>query len=124
MKKLFIILISLTFILTSCSKENMLNKRLDGTWRVVKINELFPDNDDFVSYSFIKGNNGCGEFVISANINNVFFSASGTYELTNSENLVFIYDDNSQTVVSILEFSKKYLKFKDISGSIFELEKL
>jgi hypothetical protein len=135
MKNIIILLVTVvTISFASCSKSAKLNKKLDGTWEVVKIDGSAPPAGTSFEFTFSKEKGGKGEIEIKTVIDFPPFPKmteieKGTYVLTkDSEIKITIEEDGKkeENTAKVLEYSKTDLKLEateDGEKVITELKK-
>lgn len=128
MKKLvlFIILLNV-LVFASCSKESSFNRKLEGEWKTLTVDDtamVESDGDAYV-FKFEKDKNG-GKITLyntSQFTTDVF---TGTYTLTDDKSITMIitYDDGTsdEDVLLVKDYTRKKMTL-DIGGSIWVLEK-
>lgn len=125
MKKLLFVFVAVAFILASCSKENKLNRRLDGDWNVVSYGtETIPSGSSIV-LSFSKDKKGLGTYVVTMNFDGDISTETGKYELEKDEKITMTSNESGSTpdVFTITEYSKTDLKLKDSDNEELVLKK-
>lgn len=84
----------LILLLASCSPENMLNRKLDGDWSLVSINNVKIDADYSKKITFSK--DGKGGDVIYTNINdNITEIKKGIYALIKTNSISIAFPNNA-----------------------------
>ena len=122
-KVLFLTLSVLTLAIISCSKENKVNRKIDGNWSVKTINDVAPGNGDISGFEFVKEKSGKGRFYIYTTDG---FGGAGTYDLEKDDKLIaYIGQDKLDTFqFAIKDYSNKALTLEWTSEeSTFKLEK-
>lgn len=130
MKKILFSLIAIAIVIGSCSKAVKLNKRLDGTWSVTKIDGKPLDSTTVITFTFTKDKKGTGAY--SETIKDISLSTStitekGTYTLENDER-IFLVSDNllvQKDTIIINSYSKTDMQMKETGNnpSTFDLVK-
>jgi hypothetical protein len=110
MKKIAFLSLVVMFVLASCSKSNKLNRSLDGTWNVVKINENPLPTGFSYSLKFTKEKNGKGAFTFTSSVSP---SQTGTYSLIDDTKIVLTYSAEDIDTVTVVSYSKTDLKIND-----------
>lgn len=101
------------FVLASCSKSNKLNKRLDGTWNVVKINENAVPTGFSYTLKFTKEKDGKGAFTFTTTTLTIPVTQTGTYSLIDDTKLVMTYSAQDIDTLTVVSYSKTDLKLND-----------
>jgi hypothetical protein len=120
----FLALALIAVLFSSCSKEQRLNRKLDGTWSVTSIDGNAMSSGESITMTFSKDKKGRGDFVM--NFTDPIFGNSteqGDYKLTTDEQLSFFYTDGAVDVVRITDYSKEDLTFLTESDDTYILKK-
>jgi uncharacterized protein (TIGR03066 family) len=127
MKKILaIVALATTVMFTSCSKENKLNKKLDGTWNVTSYDGQTVSSDEIMKFEFEKDKGGKGKLTYTEGNANVKFSYSGTYELDKDEVInatLTVLGDTETWKIVVSDYSKDKMTATDENGSKIEFEK-
>jgi hypothetical protein len=128
MKKIIFFSISvITILLTSCSKETKLNRKIDGDWLLIEMNDQKVTDQEELIYSFEKDRKGKGN-VQSKNTNEdgIITTYNGTYTLIEDTKIIMTFNYNglleSQSYL-ILKATHSKLKLADSEGVVIELRK-
>jgi len=91
-KKILLVAVCLTFVLSACNKNKKLNKSLDGIWLTTYINGVpVTMADDPIQYQFSKSNKDGGNVSITYFDNkSVDDEYKGTYKITNDGKTITI----------------------------------
>lgn len=129
MKNLLFVLVAVTAVtFASCSKSNKLNKRLDGTWEVTKLDGESMEDDFKMEFTFDKESGGKGNLEIKSTITfmgqTMSETTKGTYTLEKDEKITIKTDDDEDDMTAkILEYSKTDMKWEvEEDGEKFEIE--
>jgi hypothetical protein len=121
MTKLLTVLVALTVVLASCSKEVKLNKKVDGEWNLVTNNGSEPNYTDVVT--FTKDEKGTGKFLevltYSGGTTNTY---SGTYQMT-KDDIITITTPQGKIIWTVDSYSSTELKVDDAFGDALVYEK-
>jgi formate/nitrite transporter FocA (FNT family) len=115
MKKSFVfMLLAVVFVLASCSKESKLNRKLDGTWNLSKINGAALSSGFSQKITFTKDKKA-GTYSVSGTVLGVPFSDAGTYTLEADTKLTMTSNAAGATAstVTIVSYSKTDMTAKD-----------
>lgn len=123
MKKVaFILVVSLTFIIASCSKESRINYRLDGEWKAIIIDGDAVQEWETIEFKFIKGKKNIGDVTYTES--NSFGNITRFFSYSLSENVMTLIDpSNSETIIlTIKEYTRKKIEWVSSDGEKTILE--
>lgn len=131
MKKLLFVLIAAAMVLASCSKENKLNKKLEGTWKLVSTSEdgvtVTAESQGITSTTtFTKVDKESGTYSNSVIYLGMTYTTSGTYTLTDDTKITMTQtapSTQAAEVSTINEYSKTDMTLTDSDGTIVVLKK-
>lgn len=127
MKKLLTLVVAVTMLFASCSKERKLNKKLDGVWNGVSMTDhgvsqtitapasivltFGKDKKDNGTYSFVYGD---GTFSVTD---------AGTYTLTDDKTITLTSPGSAPDVWTVTKYSKTDLTITDSDGDVYVFKK-
>jgi hypothetical protein len=116
MKKIISILFAVTLLFSACSKDQRINKQLDGDWTVTKENGV-PVTDP-TTYSFAKDKKGAGTFTFTSVSTYGTDSYSGTYQISDEKITMTVSTilGSFSFTASITEHSKTTFKISTAGG--------
>lgn len=129
MKRLLFGLLAVTaLVMTSCSKDAKINRRLDGEWKVVSYDGEAPESTETETYAFTKTEklSGTGTYLYSSTSGGS--SASITFPFTYTiadEKITLTIDFGSGSeseIMEVITYEKDRMEFKDSDGKITVLE--
>jgi hypothetical protein len=125
MKKIAFLSLVVLFVMASCSKSNKLNKRLDGTWNVVKTGGNALPTGTSYTFKFTKEKDGKGAFEQTYTFSPLPSStATGTYSLVDDTKIILTLGANQIVdTLTVLEYNKTDLKVTDTDNITWELKK-
>lgn len=131
MKKLMFVLIAATMMLASCSKENKLNKKLEGTWKLVSTTDggvtVTAESQNVTStMTFTKVEKETGTYSSSYTYMGVTYTGSGTYTLTEDTQITTTQTAPSAgtpDVMTVTEYTKTDMTLKDSDGTVYVMVK-
>lgn len=126
MKKILIMMIAVTLVLASCSKEARLNRKLEGTWNVQSYTQNgTPFNMTGLtrSITFTKDKKGVGNYSMTTTILSFPTFETGTYAITSDTKITktqvapVVTSGSVITVMNIVSFSKTDLTLSVVTSS-------
>jgi hypothetical protein len=110
MKKVLSLIVAITMLFASCSKERKLNKKLDGKWEVETIAtdgvaispSLFGGS---IVFEFSKDKRDTGDVTIRFTDGTDTQTRSGSYKLTKDEKVTITLDNESEEFI-VQDYSK------------------
>lgn len=111
-------MVTVAILFASCSKENKLNKRLDGSWNVVSIDGTTLGSDLSIVFSFSKDKKGKGTYSYTWTSMGSSNVETGTYVLTDDTKITIT--ETGETIGDdylIKDYSKTDMTVSDTDGS-------
>lgn len=125
MKKIaFILAVTLTFAVTSCSKESKINRKIQGEWKGVTIDDQAVQSGESYTMSFSKSekDTGTGTSTYSGMFGT--YTTSFTYTIVEDKmtSVTTIGNSTETEVVTINTYTKDKLEYTNSEGkkSVFE----
>lgn len=119
-KGLLVLLVAIIAVVSSCSKDAKINRRLDGEWKVVTIGGVAPEVSESYSFKFTKVDklNGTGTFTYT------FLTESFTEPLTYSvlDEKITIIIDSEIEIFTVATYEKDRMELIDTDGDIWVLD--
>lgn len=119
-KKLFILLAIIATVITSCSKDAKINRRIDGEWKVVTIAGASIPSDESYTWKFSKDKKLTGDGTYTEVDPTGTYSTPFTYTV-GSEKITLIIDGYSE-IFSVNKYEKTKLELIDSSGDVWVLD--
>lgn len=119
MKKILFALFAVTVIVTSCSKEAKLNKRLDGKWNVVTYDGTALPSGASMSITFDKDKKGKGTYSMTQTFPpSPSYTDAGTYDLVDDATIYFLSSTagSTQDTLNVASYSKTDLTLTTTSS--------
>ena len=108
----------------SCSKEAKLNKTMDGTWNVTKIDGAALPTGFAMSITYTKGKKGTGTYSSTTTITGIGTETStGTYELVDDVTVYSTDSDGIKDTLTVVTYSKTDIQFKANDGTTIDAVK-
>ncbi len=136
MKKILVLMFAATLVVTSCSKEARLNRKLEGTWNV----QSYTQNGIPVSLTgltrsitFTKDKKGVGNYSMTTTILSFPTVETGTYAITSDTKITktqvapVVTSGSAITVMNIVSFSKTDMTLSIVTSSgtdVYVLKKI
>jgi hypothetical protein len=113
-KNLILLVVTSLFIMTSCSKDATVNKKIDGEWNIESIDGSAFLPGESIVFKFEKDKQGKGAFTITETYDGATYTQIGNYILEDDQ---YIYmrtaEESFAYVLKIQEYSKTELKLFD-----------
>lgn len=124
---MFVFIAAATMLLASCSKENKLNKKLEGTWTLVSTTEggvtvTAASQNVTSTMTFEKVEKESGTYSSSYTYMGVTYTGSGTYTLTEDTKMTTTQTAPSAgtpEVMTVVEYDKEELTVIDSDGTSY-----
>jgi len=125
MKKVFSAICVVAILLTACSKEGKLNKKLDGDWNVTMASGQVIVAPTVVTITFGKDKKDNGTYSINFTdgVNSSVETGSYTLEDDTKITLTDVTDPTDPSIFTITEYSKTTLKMTESDGTLIEATK-
>lgn len=120
MKKLLFALMAVAFMASSCSKEAKLNKKLDGTWNVTKMNGGALPSGSSIKMTFSKEKKGKGDYTVVSTFPPLpAFTETGTYTLE-EDTRIYTTATGASTAdtMVVASYSKTDLKLTNVAATM------
>ena len=109
---LFLLFITTAIVLSSCSKEARINRKLDGEWNATQVNGVVPPAGSAVTFSFSRDKKGKGTGSQTASYGGFSISTPFTYSISGEVMMKKNDADNSvDEYYTIREHTKKRFVF-------------
>lgn len=125
MKKIMFILVAVAaFTVTSCSKESQINKKLEGSWNAVSVDNVAPQSGTTYTVVFSKSEKTTGTGTTSYSSPSLSYSYPFTYTLAEDKMTVVttIGSSTSTDVVTINVYEKDKIQWTNADGEVTVLE--
>lgn len=119
MKKVILAVFAVVVMVASCSKENKLNRRLDGEWNVTSYGGTAMPSGYTAVLKFEKDKKGKGKFTFTQTGPTGAVTSNGTYDLEKDDK-IYTLDataGSTQDTMLVAEYSKTKLVLTDPQGS-------
>ena len=126
MKKILIALFAVTMIVSSCSKEAKLNKKLDGTWNVVSVAGTTLPSGSTMTVAFAKDKKGKGTYTMTQTFPPAAaMTDAGTYDLVDDETIYMLSSTAGSTkdTLTVTAYSKTDMTLTNTDKEAIVLKK-
>ena len=109
MKKILFAVVAVALIVTSCSKESKLNKKLDGTWNVSTVDGTTLPSGASMSITFSKDKKGEGTYSMTQTLPPAPAETdAGSYTLVEDETIYMTSSTagSTQDTITVTSYSK------------------
>lgn len=114
------LLVAIIAVVSFCSKDAKINRRLDGEWNVVTIGGVAPEVSESYSFKFTKVDklNGTGTFTYT------FLTESYTEPLTYTvlDEKITVIIDGEIEIFTVATYEKDRMELIDTDGDIWVLD--
>lgn len=111
----------LVIVLAACRKDNVISRKIDGTWNVEMLYGTVPNASDEVTFTFHNHRDGEGNGVMTIKSGNTSSTFGLSYFVKNNKLTLIIEED--PVVFSIASRTRKELKLVDSYGDVTLLRK-
>jgi hypothetical protein len=119
-KSLFILLAVIATLITSCSKDAKINRRIDGEWKVISIGGATLASDEIYTFKFNKDKKENGDGTITFTDSFGAEAAAFTYTVS-SEKITTLYNGFAE-VWTVNKYEKTKLELIDSDNDVWILE--
>jgi hypothetical protein len=121
MKKSLLLLLTVVSLITfSCSKDAKINRRLNGEWSVITVDNTPLEVGETITFSFDKEDKLTGTGVISYGYTGVNVSINFTYSVA-SEKLILVTSDGDSDMYTVMKYENSLMELMDSDGDIWVL---
>lgn len=119
-KGLLVLLVAIIAVVSSCSKDAKINRRLDGEWKVVTIGGVAPEVSESYSFKFTKVDKLNGTGIFTYTFLTESFSEPLTYSVLDEKITIII--DNEIEIFTVATYEKDRMELIDTDGDIWVLD--
>lgn len=119
-KGLLIMLLTVLAVVSSCSKDAKINRRLDGEWKVVTIGGIAPGVDESYILKFIKEDKLTGTGMFTYTYMGQSASENFTYSVMD-EKITLVIDGDTE-VWSVTKYETDRMEMLDSDGDVWVLD--
>lgn len=125
MKKIIFILVAVASLtLSSCSKEASINRKLDGSWKAVTVDNQAVQSGESLEITFSKDGKDNGTGTSTYSFGSTSYATSFTYTLAEDKltSVTTVGNTTSTDVVTVNTYTKDKIQWTNSSGEITVLE--
>jgi hypothetical protein len=119
-KGLLVLLVAVLAVVSSCSKDAKINRRLDGEWNVVSIGGVVPEATESYTIKFIKEDKLTGNGTFTYTFMSQPFTDALTYSVLDQKITMVI--DGTAEIFSVTKYDKDRMEMIDTSGDLWVLD--
>ena len=119
-KGLLILLLAVLAVVSSCSKDAKINRRLDGEWQVVSIGGVAPEATESYVLKFIKEDKLTGNGTFTYTFMSQSFTDVFTYSVLDQKITLVI--DGTADILSVTKYDKDRMEMIDTDGDLWVLD--
>lgn len=117
MKKVLLSIFVIAVFAVSCSKENKLNRRLDGEWNVTTLGGTALPSGSSMTFKFEKDKKGKGSYTSVFSDGTTTETTTGTYDLEEDTKIYTTDSDGEKDTLVVVSYDKTSLKLTDVAGT-------
>jgi hypothetical protein len=107
-------------VVSSCSKDAKINRRLDGEWKVVSIGGVVPEATESYVMKFIKEDKLTGNGTFTYTYLSQSFTDAFTYSVLDQKITLVI--DGTADILSVTKYEKDRMEMIDTDGDLWILD--
>ena len=119
-KGLLVLLVAVLAVVSSCSKDAKINRRLDGEWNVVSIGGVVPEATESYTIKFIKEDKLTGDGTFTYTFLSESFVDAFTYSVLDQKITLII--DGTAEMFSVTKYDKDRMEMIDTDGDLWVLD--
>ena len=119
-KGLLVLLVAVLAVVSSCSKDAKINRRLDGEWTVVSIGGVAPQATESYVMKFIKEDKLTGNGTFTYTFMSQSFTDAFTYSVLDQKITLVI--DGTADIFSVTKYEKDRMEMIDTDGDLWVLD--
>jgi len=119
-KGLLVLLVAVLAVVSSCSKDAKINRRLDGEWTVVSIGGVAPEATESYVMKFIKEDKLSGNGTFTYTFMSQSFTDAFTYSVLDQKITLVI--DGTAEMFSVTKYEKDRMEMIDTDGDLWVLD--
>jgi len=119
-KGLLVLLVAVLAVVSSCSKDAKINRRLDGEWNVVSIGGVVPEATESYTMKFIKEDKLTGDGTFTYTFLSESFVDAFTYSVLDQKITLII--DGTAEMFSVTKYDKDRMEMIDTDGDLWVLD--
>jgi hypothetical protein len=119
-KGLLVLLVAVLAVVSSCSKDAKINRRLDGEWNVVSIGGVVTEATESYTMKFIKEDKLTGNGTLTYTFMSQSFVDAFTYSVLDQKITLIV--DGTAEMLSVTKYDKDRMEMIDTDGDLWVLD--
>jgi len=119
-KGLLVLLVAVLAVVSSCSKDAKINRRLDGEWTVATIGGVAPEATESYVMKFIKEDKLTGNGTFTYTFMSQSYTDAFTYSLLDQKITLIL--DGTAEIFSVTKYEKDRMEMVDTDGDLWVLD--
>jgi hypothetical protein len=119
-KGLLVLLVAVVAVVSSCSKDAKINRRLDGEWTVATIGGVAPEATESYVMKFIKEDKLTGNGTFTYTFMSQSYTDAFTYSVLDQKITIIL--DGTAEIFSVTKYEKDRMEMIDTDGDLWVLD--
>ena len=119
-KGLLVLLVAVLAVVSSCSKDAKINRRLDGEWTVAIIGGVAPEATESYVMKFIKEDKLTGNGTFTYTFMSQSYTDAFTYSVLDQKITLIL--DGTAEIFSVTKYEKDRMEMVDTEGDLWVLD--
>jgi hypothetical protein len=119
-KGLLVLLVAVLAVVSSCSKDAKINRRLDGEWTVATIGGVAPEATESYVMKFIKEDKLTGNGTFTYTFMSQSYTDAFTYSVLDQKITLIL--DGTAEIFSVTKYEKDRMEMVDTEGDLWVLD--
>jgi hypothetical protein len=119
-KGLLVLLVAVLAVVSSCSKDAKINRRLDGEWNVVSIGGVVTEATESYTMKFIKEDKLTGNGTLTYTFMSQSYTDAFTYSVLDQKITLIL--DGTAEMLSVTKYDKDRMEMIDTNGDLWVLD--
>jgi hypothetical protein len=119
-KGLLVLLVAILAVVSSCSKDAKINRRLDGEWTVATIGGVAPEATESYVMKFIKEDKLTGNGTFTYTFMSQSYTDAFTYSVLDQKITLIL--DGTAEIFSVTKYEKDRMEMVDTDGDLWVLD--
>ena len=119
-KGLLVLLVAVLAVVSSCSKDAKINRRLDGEWTVATIGGVAPEATESYVMKFIKEDKLTGNGTFTYTVMSQSYTDAFTYSVLDQKITLIL--DGTAEIFSVTKYEKDRMEMVDTDGDLWVLD--
>ena len=119
-KGLLVLLVAVLAVVSSCSKDAKINRRLDGEWTVATIGGVAPEATESYVMKFIKEDKLTGNGTFTYTFMSQSYTDAFTYSVLDQKITLIL--DGTAEIFSVTKYENDRMEMVDTEGDLWVLD--